>query len=344
MQWVPLFHKSPILRTCGMESWDYYPSPSSSSSSSSPSPMFKTANPEPTTITCLPTHQVFDFPLPSPSPPPASLSQIEETTADETPVSNKRTSPSPHSVTAKRPRERMTTRDFVPPDVSGLSKREARLVKNRAAAFLSRQRKREEFEAMEIRVAELELENARLQTLAGGASPPSPSPSMSTSSEIDDLRAQLAEAQALLQSSPQPEAIKAEPTETPLPSSSSSKSALMALLCALPLLQSLPISPSPATTTSPSSSALDVSFDAQTASNGAIRVRIHDPQPSSPAPAYPTYDDPFFGMGLDMGFDNDFLSPVTVPTTTSPVPSRRVRIALRSTEQAEGGEWEVQLC
>ncbi len=25
-------------------------------------------------------------------------------------------------------------------------------------------------------------------------------------------------------------------------------------------------------------------------------------------------------------------------------PSRRVRIALRSTEQAEGGEWEVQLC
>jgi hypothetical protein len=43
-----------------------------------------------------------------------------------------------------------TTADFVPPDVTGLSKREARLVKNRAAAFLSRQRKREEFEAMEL--------------------------------------------------------------------------------------------------------------------------------------------------------------------------------------------------
>lgn len=42
------------------------------------------------------------------------------------------------------------TKDFVPPDVSGLSKREARLVKNRAAAFLSRQRKREEFENMEM--------------------------------------------------------------------------------------------------------------------------------------------------------------------------------------------------
>jgi hypothetical protein len=34
--------------------------------------------------------------------------------------------------------------------VSGLNKREARLVKNRAAAFLSRQRKREEFELMEM--------------------------------------------------------------------------------------------------------------------------------------------------------------------------------------------------
>lgn len=47
---------------------------------------------------------------------------------------------------AKRPRGQ---RDFVPPDTTGLSKREARLIKNRAAAFLSRQRKREEFETME---------------------------------------------------------------------------------------------------------------------------------------------------------------------------------------------------
>lgn len=37
---------------------------------------------------------------------------------------------------------------FVPPDTSGLTKREARLVKNRAAAFLSRQRKREQFEEL----------------------------------------------------------------------------------------------------------------------------------------------------------------------------------------------------
>lgn len=44
----------------------------------------------------------------------------------------------------------ISTKDWVPPDVTGLNKREARLVKNRAAAFLSRQRKREEFELMEM--------------------------------------------------------------------------------------------------------------------------------------------------------------------------------------------------
>ena len=54
--------------------------------------------------------------------------------------------------TVKRQRACVSTKDFVPPDVTGLSKREARLVKNRAAAFLSRQRKREEFEYMELYV------------------------------------------------------------------------------------------------------------------------------------------------------------------------------------------------
>jgi len=52
--------------------------------------------------------------------------------------------------TKRRGGTRISVADFVPPDVSGLSKREARLVKNRAAAFLSRQRKREEFEQMEV--------------------------------------------------------------------------------------------------------------------------------------------------------------------------------------------------
>ncbi|MCO5585243.1 hypothetical protein L7F22_039176 [Adiantum nelumboides] len=44
---------------------------------------------------------------------------------------------------------------FIPPDTSGLTKREARLVKNRAAAFLSRQRKREQFEELEIKCRNL---------------------------------------------------------------------------------------------------------------------------------------------------------------------------------------------
>lgn len=52
----------------------------------------------------------------------------------------------------RRGATRISVAEFVPPDVSGLSKREARLVKNRAAAFLSRQRKREEFETMEVYV------------------------------------------------------------------------------------------------------------------------------------------------------------------------------------------------
>jgi hypothetical protein len=57
----------------------------------------------------------------------------------------------------KRGNGRITVAEFVPPDVTGLSKREARLVKNRAAAFLSRQRKREEFETMEACVFSLAL-------------------------------------------------------------------------------------------------------------------------------------------------------------------------------------------
>lgn len=69
-------------------------------------------------------------------------------------VANKRPADDALSASAssstKKPRTCVSTKDFVPPDVTGLSKREARLVKNRAAAFLSRQRKREEFELMEM--------------------------------------------------------------------------------------------------------------------------------------------------------------------------------------------------
>lgn len=107
---------------------------------------------------CLPTHQVFDFPEANPLP----IAQAPESPAlsisidtSVTSSASKREAASPAPSVTKKPRaiaERINTKDFVPPDVSGLSKREARLVKNRAAAFLSRQRKREEFEFMEVYV------------------------------------------------------------------------------------------------------------------------------------------------------------------------------------------------
>ncbi|KAF9517623.1 hypothetical protein BS47DRAFT_1339158 [Hydnum rufescens UP504] len=86
-------------------------------------------------------------------PPSAPATKSRETSAAPPPPKRPRAAPSGP----------ISTKDWVPPDVSGLGKREARLVKNRAAAFLSRQRKREEFEQMEIRVQELETENARLR-------------------------------------------------------------------------------------------------------------------------------------------------------------------------------------
>lgn len=164
--------------------WSYYPLPPSppisvgSNITDSPGPP---SNTTPDSIRekeqqlCLPTHQVFDFPevqnISSPSPsvsPPLSKSS-QPSISINTHMHTEGLSALPVAGPSKRPRtggERITTKDFVPPDVSGLSKREARLVKNRAAAFLSRQRKREEFEAMEIRVKELEEDNVRLQTVA----------------------------------------------------------------------------------------------------------------------------------------------------------------------------------
>ena len=81
----------------------------------------------------------------------------------------------PDAPSKKQRTERVTTKDFVPPDVSGLSKREARLVKNRAAAFLSRQRKREEFECMEVYAAASFFANIPVLTprSSAGASPSS---------------------------------------------------------------------------------------------------------------------------------------------------------------------------
>jgi len=102
---------------------------------------------------CFPTHQVFNFPEQA-----NSLAPMQERpclSIDPSLVTAIKRAASPAPSLTKKPRilgERINTKDFVPPDVSGLSKREARLVKNRAAAFLSRQRKREEFETMEMQV------------------------------------------------------------------------------------------------------------------------------------------------------------------------------------------------
>ncbi|KAF8141204.1 hypothetical protein EV363DRAFT_1150844 [Boletus edulis] len=171
-------HRSYSADAIDVVTWNYYtlpPSPPASVSShaeDSPQLDTKAIRPRFTPETqsesderrCLPTNQVFDLEDPSSSssvsPPPRHLAL----SSDNGPPLKKSFS---MIGGAKKGRgERITTKDFVPPDVSGLSKREARLLKNRAAAFLSRQRKREEFEAMEIRVKELEEENSRLHTLA----------------------------------------------------------------------------------------------------------------------------------------------------------------------------------
>ena len=101
---------------------------------------------------CMPTHQLFDLPVTpvtgrSPSP---SMGGEQQSFSGGVQRQGSFT-----TTGSRKPRERMSTKDFIPPDVSGLSKREARLVKNRAAAFLSRQRKREEFELMEVYVFRL---------------------------------------------------------------------------------------------------------------------------------------------------------------------------------------------
>lgn len=175
---------------------------------------------------CLPTHQLFDFPEAAhpltPSSPSPSADELPSVVKQESnDASSLKRSASPASnLTKKRAiGERISSKDFIPPDVSGLSKREARLVKNRAAAFLSRQRKREEFECMEVyvtrsinydppysfthffflrrrRVSELEQENARLLALTRNGNIEQPQSHSDTEfvSEIEQLRAQLAAA------------------------------------------------------------------------------------------------------------------------------------------------------
>ncbi|KAH9050968.1 hypothetical protein EDB83DRAFT_2507223 [Lactarius deliciosus] len=218
---------------------------------------------------CLPTHQVFELPLAPHTPPspvsPTSPDYPHLALSPGAPAVKRPSSPDPSNTSAKKHRasgERVSTKDFVPPDVTGLSKREARLVKNRAAAFLSRQRKREEFENMEVRVAELEQENARLQALAQKSVSHQGS-SRGLMSEIEQLRAQLAaveqrERELSSQLSKRPLNVKTELSEPRLPTSpprhpgfpiqpkssdkTSASLSLLVLLCALPSIFS--VSPS----------------------------------------------------------------------------------------------------
>lgn len=110
---------------------------------------------------CISTHKVFDIHPHSSSSPLEGPASHRPTISIKppipppmaSPVALKRSaSPTPPVARKRSVAERIKVQDFVAPDVSGLSKREARLVKNRAAAFLSRQRKREEFETMEMYV------------------------------------------------------------------------------------------------------------------------------------------------------------------------------------------------
>ncbi|EGO00851.1 hypothetical protein SERLA73DRAFT_159500 [Serpula lacrymans var. lacrymans S7.3] len=214
---------------------------------------------------CLPTHQLFDFPETLDAPSPLSPSESSSEPPSSSVSINTGTAPAKRACTpaasvTKKPRasgERINSKDFIPPDVSGLSKREARLVKNRAAAFLSRQRKREEFETMEVRVNELEQENARLQALSQSGSGYE-----DLLSEIEQLRSRLSDAEErerelsaeLAQKSVQAVPVKVEHYEQSVPPTSSARSVpmssphksgaslgLMVLLCALPTLLSMPM-------------------------------------------------------------------------------------------------------
>ncbi|KAF8891795.1 hypothetical protein BD779DRAFT_1468717 [Infundibulicybe gibba] len=202
---------------------------------------------------CLPTHQVFDLSdithpptPPSPASPKPQRPSISISPSPSAVTHNMKRSASPAPSVTKKPRavgERINSKIF---------KREARLVKNRAAAFLSRQRKREEFECMEVRVAELEQENAKLLALAQSGK---------LISEIEQLRAQLVAAKererelelatkAAAQEPPvkleslEPQFSLSSPPRSPLTTPPANKSAaslgLMVLLCALPTLLSMP--------------------------------------------------------------------------------------------------------
>lgn len=98
--------------------------------------------------------------------------------------------------TGKKRKSLPTVAEFQPPSTDGLTKKEARLVKNRAAAFLSRQRKREMYDELEIEVGKLRAELAQLKG-EGGSAAATPA----FSAELDAVKADLAHVRSLLHAS-----------------------------------------------------------------------------------------------------------------------------------------------
>ncbi|KAH7908942.1 hypothetical protein BJ138DRAFT_1156432 [Hygrophoropsis aurantiaca] len=308
----------------------------------------------------MPTHQVFDFsdiPSPSSAASPLSGNPPQLSLSIDTGAQGMKRSSTPAPGAIKKHRtagERITCKDFIPPDVSGLSKREARLVKNRAAAFLSRQRKREEYEAMEIRVKELEEENARLLSIAQNGNGDD-----ELLLEVEKLRSRLFAADKreqelraeLARKSIRDVAIKAEHYERSLsPSYSQSMNSsiksganlglMQVLLCALPSLLSTPLKstqsstlsiplPDPPRVSANSGSAFDhnmipsAGYDWSPDSEGGavVDLDLNDLQKSSTPPSkarrLEIQSEELFSLGgLDISFD------------TSPANNGKIRVRI----------------
>ncbi|TEB30315.1 hypothetical protein FA13DRAFT_1710364 [Coprinellus micaceus] len=342
----------------GDASFPYYMPPLSPASEldDAPSTMLKMrrspdAQPEHESL-CISTSQVFDLAdsPPAQSPLPTMAPELVERASSRPPVyptvamalassgSKRSASPTPSVCKKRATAERVSSKDFVPPDVTGLSKREAE-------ARQESQRKREEFETMEIRVAELEQENARLLALTQGGSVhhqvlPASDPALL--SEVEQLRAQLAAAKErerqlaakLVTSSQETVSIKQEASEICMPSSPTSRAAslpsanktaaglgLMVLLCALPsLLASVPMQAGASFSVAPPfpSAAAKYSFDSilpsdfdWTRSSSLMNLDSEDRNRFSPSASLPRklefadVDTSELGdlNGLDISFD-----------------------------------------
>ncbi|KZV99315.1 hypothetical protein EXIGLDRAFT_831645 [Exidia glandulosa HHB12029] len=281
------------------------------------------------------------------------------------PNSKKRASPSDESdgsapSAAKKPRvsaARIRAKDFIPPDVSGLNKREARLVKNRAAAFLSRQRKREEFEAMEIRLAELERENADLRRGTGeSASSPSPASPSSTGDSLEPMELQLSSMRQMLQEAKEREASLRKELQDASRSSSPSSSAdapkektraslgLMAVLSLSSVLRDSADSSWARGLAAGDSIAFcngetgvpELEVSCTPCTDGKMRVRLHRASEQAKNEDLPwSFDSP-----SSLGFMDDANDAFSLLPTTQ----KRMRVALASAEMRDdGAELQIEI-